>query len=319
MLRGFQASCVLAAGAELDLFGVLAGAPFTAGEAARKLKVNRRGLTVLLDALAALQLLNKQGEHYEIPASVGEILTWGKPGSQLAMIQHQANCLRRWAQLAAVIKTGHLPPSQPSIRGDAADYASFIEAMNNGAAPVADKLIAELQPLSFRHLLDIGGASGTWTIAFLRTNPSARATIFDLPQVMPQARERVANAGMEDRVTLVPGDFYVDDLPTGVDLAWVSAIVHQNSREQNRQLFSSVFEALTNGGQILIRDFLMDSMRTTPIGGALFAVNMLVGSEHGGTYTFEELCNDLVSANFVDVELLRRDETMHSVMMAKKR
>jgi hypothetical protein len=318
LMRSYQASCVLGTAAELDLFGAMAGRSFTAAEAADRLAADLRGVTILLDALAALNLLDKHDDHYDIPASVGNVLTSGTAGSQLAMAQHQANCLRRWAQLAEVVKTGRVPPRQPSIRGSAADYAAFIEAMDNVSGPMAPQIVAELMPLRFQHLLDIGGGSGTWTIAFLRTKPAARATIFDLPHVMPQAQDRIASAGMTQRVTLCPGDFYVDPLPRGADLAWVSAIVHQNSREQNRQLFSRLFEALAAGGQILIRDILMDDSRTTPIAGALFAVNMLAGTEKGGMFTFDELRDDLTSAGFSDVTAIRRDLGMHSVVGATK-
>jgi hypothetical protein len=318
LARNYQAPCVLVAAGELDLFGSLAGRTFSAADAAQTLQADLRGITVLLDALAALKLLDKQGDHYEIPASVADLLTSGKPGNQLAMMQHLANCMRRWTQLAAVVKTGRQPPPQPSIRGEDADNASFIEAMDNVSGPVAGNLVAQLQPLTYRHLLDVGGGSGTWTIAFLRTNSAAQATLFDLPHVVPLARHRLERAGFQERVTLVPGDFYVDPLPGGADLAWISAIVHQNSREQNRQLFVRLFEALTEGGQVLIRDVLMDSSRITPLAGALFAVNMLVGTPQGGTYTFEELRDDLALAGFTEARVLRRDEGMHSVMSAKK-
>jgi hypothetical protein len=117
---------------------------------------------------------------------------------------------------------------------------------------------------------------------------------------------------------LVSGDFYTDPLPGGVDLAWVSAIVHQNSRQQNRRLFASVFSSLRPGGQILIRDILMDASRTSPVAGALFAVNMLVATDQGGTFTFEELRDDLTQAGFTDVLVRRRDPGMNSVVAARK-
>jgi hypothetical protein len=296
----------------------MGGEAFTAPQAAEKLEADLRGVTILLDALATLQLLNKEGDRYQAPAGALALLTAGRPGSQLAMMQHQANCLRRWSRLAEVVKTGRPAPREPSVRGEGADYASFIEAMDNVSGPVAGKIVADLQPLEFQHLLDVGGASGSWTIEFLRANPGARATLFDLPVVLPQARNRLRAAGLLDRVTLAPGDFYVDPLPTGADLAWVSAIVHQNSREQNRQLFGRVFAALAPGGQVLVRDYLMEASRTRPAGGALFAVNMLTATEKGGTFTFDELREDLERAGFTQVKLARPDDTMHAVVAAKK-
>ena len=318
VMRGYQASCVLAAAAELNLFATLAQVELKAGEVAERLQADHRGMRTLLDALVALGLLDRLGEHYRVPSEVADLLVAGRPGSQLAMTQHQANCLRNWAQLAAVVKHEKPAVRTPSIRGADADYAAFIEAMDNIASTTVTGLIAALQPLSFTHLLDVGGASGTYTIAFLRANPKARATLFDLPQVMLQARARLEAAGLLERVTLVAGDYNVDPLPAGADLAWVSAIVHQNSRQQNQALFSRVHEALVGGGRILVRDFIMDPTRTSPIGGALFAINMLVGTFAGGTFTRDELREDLLSAGFVDITVLVPSDTMNSVLAARK-
>jgi hypothetical protein len=132
------------------------------------------------------------------------------------------------------------------------------------------------------------------------------------------ARQCFALAGLADRVKLVAGDFNAGALPAGGDLAWVSAIVHQNSRAQNRSLFAKIFAALVPGGRIAIRDILMDESRTRPVAGALFAINMLVATEGGGTFTFGELGEDLENAGFVDASVLRRDEAMNSIVAAKK-
>ena len=94
--------------------------------------------------------------------------------------------------------------------------------MHSVSQMFADDLVAQLGPLRFRHLLDVGGASGTWTLAFLRAVPGAKATIFDLPDAIDQARERVKNSEFSPRITLVSGDFYSDDLPKDADFAWVS-------------------------------------------------------------------------------------------------
>ena len=173
--RGFQPAAILHAAAELDLFTQLSSGPFTAERAAASLGADLRGLRMLLDASAALGLLDKRADQYEVPASVGKALSSRSPGNVLAMVQHQSNCLRRWDQLAKVVKTGRPADRIPSIRGREADYAAFIEAMDNLAAPIVDSIIASLPLGEFRHVLDVGGASGSWTIAFLRRNPHATA------------------------------------------------------------------------------------------------------------------------------------------------
>ena len=164
----------------------------------------------------------------------------------------------------------------------------------------------------------MGGASGTWTLAFLRAVPAATATIFDLPDAIEQARARLAGTEFAARVTLVPGDFYVDQLPGGADFAWVSAICHQHSRRHNRELFAKVFKALLPGGRIAVRDIVMAPCRTKPLQGALFAINMLVNTESGGTFTFEEYAEDLQAAGFERPRLAVEDEAMSSVVVAEK-
>ncbi len=309
------------AGAELDVFTVLHATPMGAAPLARRIKGDLRATIILLDALAAMGLLDKSSglePVYRVPRQVARVLT--ETGSQcmLGMVRHLGACFRGWGQLASVVQRGQPARRQPSVRGAKGDLASFIRAMHEISEPLAMPLIESLGPLKFTHLLDLGGASGTWTIPFLRINPEASATIFDRPAVIPMARRLMKKVGLAGRVRLVPGDFYRDVLPSGADLAWVSAIVHQNSRAQNQALFTKVFSALAPGGRILIRDIVMDLSRTRPAGGALFAVNMLVATPLGGTFTFGELREDLASAGFVKVKFIRHGEWMDSVVCATK-
>jgi len=318
LARGYQAACVLATAADLDLFTRLGKKPLGAREVAGALSCESRAITIVLDALVALEILEKGDGRYSVPPGLLPLLAQQGPGSILAMARHQANCLRRWAQLTEVAKTGRPPERRAGPDGCEADTRSFIGAMHDISAPVAREVIRGLEPLAFRLLLDVGGASGTWTAAFLAACPGSLAILFDLPEVIPLARARVTELGVGDRVRLAAGDFLKDSLPAGADLAWVSAIIHQNSREQNRALFASVLRALVPGGRIAIRDTLMDPSRTSPVAGAIFAVNMMVGTEGGGTYTFDEVREDLEAGGFTEVTLLRRDPAMNSLVAGKK-
>ncbi len=316
--RSFQPACVLAAAADLDVFSPLHERPMTAQDLAARLNINPRATTILLDALTAMEFLKKQDNIYSVPDEIAVLLTESSAKNILPMVRHLSNCLRRWARLSEVVQTGKPAECGPSILGKAADRAAFIGAMHNISEPRADKVIEKLRPLKFEHLLDIGGASGTWTVALLRAVPKATATLFDLPPVIPMAEKRIIEAGLRDRVTFVEGDFYDDDLPAGADLAWLGAICHQNSGEQNRALFNRVHKALKDDGSLIIRDVVMDSSHTNPVGGALFAVNMLVATEGGGTYSFDEYCRDLCEAGFDEVKLVYRDEFTNSLIRAKK-
>jgi precorrin-6B methylase 2 len=313
----YKEACVLAAAADLELFEAIGADELDAREVATRIRGDRRGTTILLDALAALELLTKHEDRYAVPPSLQALLRPGGPQSVLAMVQHQANCMRRWSRLAQTVRDGQPPDRTPSVRGEVQDTASFIEAMDVINRDAAAWLVDEITPGPFTHLLDAGGGSGTWTIAWLAKNPTARATLFDLPHVIPLAEERLREAGLLARVTLVAGDFDTDPLPAGADLAWVSAIVHQNSRAENRALFGKIRAALVPGARILIRDIVMDASRTRPRGGALCDINMLAATAGGGTFTFAELAQDLDAAGFTEAKQLREDEWMHAVVAAR--
>jgi len=316
--RTFQPVCVMTAAAALDVFSPLHAKPMKAETLADELDTDLRATTILLDALVALEFLSKQGEIYSVPENIAGPMTEQSDNNVLPMVRHLANCLRRWAELAEVTRTGKCTETGPSVRGADADRADFIGAMNLISEPIAAGVIDKIQPSKFHYMLDIGGGPGTWSMAFLNAAPKARAMLFDLPAVVSIAKKNFAEAGLTDRVTLVEGDFYNDALPEGADLAWLGAICHQNSRQQNRDLFSKVYAALADGGVAVIRDVIMDSSRTSPVGGALFAVNMLTATESGGTYTFDEYCEDLCSAGFAKAELVYRDELMSSLIQARK-
>jgi predicted O-methyltransferase YrrM len=318
MARNFQPACVLIAAAELDIFTILEKGPLTADAVAARIGGDLRGTATLLDALSALSFLVKKDGAYSAAPGFPDVLSENAKTSILGTVRHQGNCLRRWGRLAEVVKTGRAALDEVSIRGEEGDTESFIRAMHEISGRFLPSLMDSLGSLKFEHLLDIGGASGTWTLQFLRANPQARATIFDLPEVIPMAESKAEANGMKNRIRAVPGDFYTDDLPGGADLAWVSAIVHQNSREQNRALLAKVFRALVPGGIILIRDVIMEESRTAPVMGALFAVNMLVGTERGGTFTFSEMAEDLEFAGFSERKYLHRGQVMDTVISAVK-
>ena len=318
LARLYQPACVLTAAAVLDVFSLLHAKPMTAEALAGKLGTDLRATAILLDALAALKLLIKQGEQYSVPEDAAELLTEQSAENVLPMIRHMANAIRRWAELPKIVQTGKCPELTPSIRGADADMEAFIGGMNDISRPVAAGIMDKINPLRFRHMLDIGGGPGTWTIAFLHAADEAKATLFDLPAVIPIAGQQFAEAGLTDRVNLTGGDYNTDALPKGADLAWLGAICHQNSRRENRDLFARVHTVLTDDSVIVIRDVIMDCSRTSPPAGALFAINMLVATEAGGTYTFDEYRDDLRAAGFDEVTLVHRDEFMNSLIRAGK-
>ena len=188
------------------------------------------------------------------------------------------------------------------------DWDSFIDAMHVVGRHLSQQIADDYDAGRFRRLLDIGGGSGTYTIALLNKNPGMRAVLFDFAKVLPLARARISAAGLAERVELVAGDFYTDPLPGRCDLALLSAIIHQNSPDENVALYRKIWQALDPGGAVLIRDYVMDESRTAPPPGALFAINMLVATKGGNTYTFAETRQALEQARQRFSEMLARPD-----------
>jgi len=312
----FWASRIILTAAELDVFTLLDKGPLTSSMLAHQIGSDPRATDRLLNSLVALDFLEK-GEDLFSLSPKGKPLSSLHPQTILPSILHFSGLWQSWSQLTSVVKEGK-PAKRGNTEMDHNRRKAFIGAMDVAGRDLSIRLADAFDGSRFNRFLDIGGASGTYTIAFLRKNPQMTAVLFDLPPVIPIARERMEAEGLADRVVLSAGDFNKDALPSGCDLALLSAIIHQNSSAENYCLFAKIFAALDPGGALLIRDFIMDSSRTTPKGGALFALNMLVNTAAGDTYTFAEVSETLQKAGFVDVKLLRGQDQQDDIVTAEK-
>ena len=313
--RGFSRSRILLTGVELDIFTLLAEHSLSATEIVDRLNSDLRATTILLDALVAMDLLTKENGSYRTDPALVPLLTAESEGSILPGLMHTAHLWQTWSQLTDIVVDGG-PASRPDT-GSEDRTKAFIGAMHVGALRYAPELVRAIDPGPARNLIDVGGGSGSYTLGFLQAVSGMRATLFDLPEVIPMARERITAEGYLDRVALVGGDYNVDDLPGGHDLALLSAIIHQNSHEQNVALYKNIHGALDPGGRIIVRDYAMNTDRTQPTSGALFAINMLVNTPGGNSYTFEEIKGGLEEAGFERVKLLQ-DSEMSSLVEAFK-
>ncbi|MDO4584560.1 MAG: methyltransferase dimerization domain-containing protein, partial [Planctomycetia bacterium] len=170
--KGYQASCILGAACELNLFSALIHAeePLSAEELARQLRWDERGTKVLLDALCSLSLLSRTEGKYAVLPEFCEILDENHPQTMVPMIRHTMGCLRQWSQLAWTVKAGIPAPSHNSLLGAREDNRSFVLGMHSLAVrtiPGLMEKMREAEILHFRKILDLGGASGSWLWAFL--------------------------------------------------------------------------------------------------------------------------------------------------------
>ncbi len=317
-VRSFMKSRVILSAAELDFFSKLNGNLISAEDLADMLGLDKKGTARLLDCLVTFDLLEKKKNRYHTTEK-GSYLSSKHPESVLPMINHMNAIWENWSRLTDVVRKGIKPDMRPVVDSDAKkDRHAFIGAMHVAARRISKK-IADVYDLStFKNLLDIGGGSGAYTIAFLTKYPNLNAVIFDLEGVIPITKEKIAESGLQHRVRFLAGDFYEDDLPGGCDLALLSAIIHQNSPQQNLALYQKIYNALIPGGRLIIRDHIMDESRTNPPAGALFALNMLVNTPAGDTYTLKEVKDTLQAAGFAEIKLALSGREMDSLVEAVK-
>jgi SAM-dependent methyltransferase len=315
--RVFTRSRVILSAAELDFFTRLEEKPATAGELAQEVGSDLRATTRVLDCLVTFGFLKKENQYY-YNTETGALLSARHPETVLPMVLHLSTIWENWSHLTETIKTGRNPARRLVTEWEGEAQRAFIGAMHVAGKELSQEIAAAYDLSRFKGLLDIGGGSGTYTIAFLRQNPEMQATIFDLKAVIPLAEERLKQEGLLSRVKLVAGDFYQDELPPGCDLALLSAIIHQNSPQENLDLYGKIHRALLPGGVLLIRDHIMDEARLNPPAGAMFAINMLVNTRGGDTYTFPEVKETLEEAGFGEVKWVRSGEQMDSLVEARK-
>jgi predicted O-methyltransferase YrrM len=310
--RGFIESRIIISAAELDIFTHLKS-PKSVEELAAALSLEKRGTEILLNAVAAIGLLEKKDERYYCTPDMYRLLSSDAPESVRLMLLHSGSMWSRWSNLSEVIRTGKQDMT-PSGLFENAELRAFIFAMHVAGRDLAASIARCAKGEASKKLLDVGGATGSYAEAFLNEYPEMSATIFDRAPVIAMAKERLADSPVLSRISFASGDFYCDPLPGGHDLVLLSAIIHQNSFEQNVDLFKKCYDALIPGGRILIRDHVLTPDKISPPAGALFAVNMLVSTDGGNCYTFAEIQAALEKAGFTHAALLQEGSKMDGVV-----
>ncbi len=300
-LRGFQESRVLLTGLELDVFTALgAGAgPETVAKARR---LDLRGATLLLNALAALGVVVKHDGVFTNTPLAARYLTAESSDDARDALRHNLSLWPRWSTLTEAVRAGHSVVSREPADADSWTVP-FIAAMHRNAVLRAAPLVSAVGAHRVRRLLDVGGGSGAYAIAFAQANPELRAEVFDLASVVPIAQKHIDAAGLRGRIQTRTGDLRRDDFGNGYDLVLLSAICHMLSPAENRDLLQRVRKALVEGGRVVIQDFVVSADGTSPVHAALFAINMLVGTAGGQTYSEVEYTSWLTATGFSEVRL----------------
>ncbi len=304
MSGSYWEACALHAGVKLDVFTALMEGPSSAPDLAVRLDCDSRGLFMLLDALAALDLLVKKRDMYSLTSFAAEFLSRQSEGYLGHIIRHHHHLVEGWAKLDEVVRSGQTVRRRISHDGEEAERESFLLGMYNLAMLLAPQVVGSIDLGGRRRLLDLGGGPGTYAIHFCLHNPELRATVFDLPTTRPFAEATIERFGLASRIGFAAGDFQYDPLPGRYDAVWLSHVLHGEGEAGCARLLTKAAAVMEPGGVLLVQEFILADSRDKPLFPALFSLNMLLGTPDGKAYSEGEIRDLLEAAGLEQVERL---------------
>jgi ubiquinone/menaquinone biosynthesis C-methylase UbiE len=300
-INAFQESRTILSAIELDLFTAVGGGS-TAAQVAEKIQADARAAEMLLNAVVACGLLVKSDGRFQNTPLSERFLVAGAPADSRAALVHYSNMWRSWSKLTDAVRAGGaVGTSEIGDRGR--EWTEpFIAAMHHHASQRAPLVVEALGANRIRRMLDVGGGSGAYSIAFARANSELHAEVLDLAAVLPITTRYIEQSGVGRSVSARAGDLRRDRLGANYDLVFVSSICHMLSVAENRDLIKRCFEATAPGGRTVIQDFILDPDKTAPKQAAIFSLNMLVATPAGASYSIDEYTAWLAEAGFTPIE-----------------
>ncbi len=292
---GFAASKTLFSAVELGLFTELAKGAATAPEIRDRLGLHPRGVRDFLDALVSMKLLEREGGLYFNAPAADMFLDRAKPAYAGGMLEMaNARLYPFWGSLTEALRTGERQNETRNgtdlfaeLYKDTQRLREFLSAMTALSTPAA-AAIAEKFPWSdYGCFVDIGTAQGRVPVQLAKAHPHLDARGFDLPPVRPIFEEYVAWHGLSERVSFVEGDFFREPLPSA-DVLIMGHILHDWGMEDKMRLLRKAYDALPEGGALLVYESLIDDERRTNTRGLLMSLNMLIETAEGFDYTAAE-------------------------------
>lgn len=308
MAWGYTVPLILEAALHHRVFDLLDGGPKNLRAIARETGASERGLAAILNVLVGLEFLSKNGDVYALTPESAAFLVSTKPSFMGGLLRHTSqDLIPKWLHLNEVVATGLSASAVNQQQTGAEFFEKFVNdifPMSYGAAQDLANHLQLGQKNGQAKVLDLAAGSGVWGIALAQSAPNVTVCAVDWPGVLPVTRKNVEKFGLADRFTYSEGDLQEADFGSGHNVATLGHILHSEGVERSRKLLAKTFSALAPGGTIAIAEFLVNADRTGPMNGLIFAVNMLVNTDNGGTYSFEEISGWLAEAGFVDARTI---------------
>ena len=311
---------IIGAAVENKVFDALAAGARTLEQVSNETGASTRGLRAVMNALVGLGLLKKdrsaagrvrRGEQakYSLTPESEAFLVSNRPGTLAGFFgMVRTHILPDWLRLTDTVRTGQPAVALNQETRGPEFFSVLVENIIPMSYPAAKKLgeslrLAEAQvPV---RVLDIASGSGIWGIALAQQSPQVQVTAQDWAEMIPTTKRITRKFGVAGQFSYIEGDVLKANFGNGYDIATLGHILHTEGEERSRQLLRKTFRALKSGGTIAIGEWLVNDARTEPAHALMFAVNMLVHSDRGDTFSFNEIKSWLEDAGFKKVRKLK--------------
>lgn len=269
----FAAASIVTAAQQTGLFRELLSGPQTAPAFAKKLGLDHRATSLVLDALVTLELTTREDDRYEASQQVKSwIRPWGGDDPRQHLWEHTALFLRTGEPLARM--DGTPAEREASYRAGVAWLGRYLE-------PFARELAGKLSEAPAR-VLDVGCGSGVWSLTIAERFPTTHVTGQDFPQVLESFTARAQEMRLDGRVATIPGDMHAVELPAGgFDLVVIANVLRLETPERAASLLARLAAAVAPGGALLVVDALADGTPERERARALYALNLALRTQGG--------------------------------------
>jgi acetylserotonin O-methyltransferase len=306
LLEAFRRSKIMFTGVSLGVFDALAASEATATTLASSLHCDADAMRRLLESLVGVGLLIRDGETFRNTPAANQYLTSQSPTRMTGYVQYSNRVMwSMWGNLEGAIQEG-THRWQQTYGWDGPIFSSFFKTeesmreflmgMHGFGMITSPQVVSAIDLSRFKHLVDLGGATGHLAMAACARYPEMHATVFDLPAAIPLAREIAGTSEIAARLDFVEGDFFKDPLPQA-DLFWLGRIIHDWSEAKIDVLLRKVFDALPCGGGIAIGEKMINEQKDGPRWAQLQDINMLIVTE-GRERTLSEYESLLTKVGF---------------------
>jgi ubiquinone/menaquinone biosynthesis C-methylase UbiE len=310
MQFGFAYAPPLIIGAAVSnkVFDSLASGAKTVDQISKETGASVRGLRAIMNALVGLELLKKSGDKYSLAPESEAFLLTNKQGSLAGFFpMNMRRLIPLWLKLDEIVRIGQPAEARNEEHPGTKFFTELVEniiPMSYGAVQMLGDALKLSDKKETTRVLDLASGSGIWGIVLAQKSPHVQVTAVDWADMIPTTKRITEKFGVGNRFKFIEGDLLEADFGKDYDIATLGHILHSEGAERSRQLLKKTFGALKPGGAIAIAEWLVNDERTEPLPSLMFAVQMLVNTEKGDTFSFNEIKSWLEEAGFKDARTL---------------